>query len=69
MIRVVQIGKESDDPSGVRLYEVGINNHPAIATFKHKRADGLAVCLAKASAAVEKVKWEGFADMFGELRK
>ena len=56
MIRIVQIGKKNSNPLGVRLYEVGINNHPAIATFKHARGDGLAVCLAKAAAAVDKAK-------------
>ena len=56
MIRVVQIGKENRNPMGVRLYEVGINNHPAIATFKHTRSDGLAECLRKAAAAVDKAR-------------
>lgn len=53
MIRIVQIGKENSNPLGVRLYEVGINNHPAIATFKHARGDGLAECLRKAVVAVD----------------
>lgn len=69
MIRIVQVGKEDSNPLGVRLYEVGINNHPAIATFKHNRADGLAVCLTKASAAVEKAKWEESGRMFEALQK
>ncbi len=56
MIRIVQIGKEDSNPLGVRLYEVGINNHPAIATFKHRRVDGLAMCLSKAAAAVRRVR-------------
>lgn len=52
MIRIVQISKQDADPLGLRTYEIGINNHPAIATFKHRRGDGLAVCLRKASEAV-----------------
>jgi hypothetical protein len=69
MIRIVQIGKEDSNPLGVRQYEVGINNFPAIATFKHRRSDGLAVCLAKASAAVEKAKWEEAGRMLEALQK
>ena len=51
MIAIVNIGPQTDDPGGVRNYEVRIN-HDLIATFQHKRSDGLAVCLAKASEAV-----------------
>lgn len=54
MIRIVQIGKKDDNPGGERLYEVGINNDPAITTFIHRRSDGLAVCLSRASKAVER---------------
>lgn len=63
MIRIVQIGKENSNPMGVRLYEVGINNHPAIATFKHTRSDGLAECLRKAAAAVDKARMKQVADI------
>jgi len=50
MIRIRNI---SDDYLDECVYEVGINNHPAITTFKHRRTDGLAVCLFKASKAIE----------------
>lgn len=63
MIRIVQIGKENSNPMGVRLYEVGINNHPAIATFKHTRSDGLAECLRKAAAAVDKARMKQVVDI------
>jgi len=29
-----------------------------VCTFKHRRADGLGMCLLKASKAVERQKWE-----------
>jgi len=38
------------------LYEVGINTHPAICFFFHKRSDGLATCLRLAADAVEKAQ-------------
>jgi len=54
MIAIVNIGPYNDpDPSGVRDYEVRINRD-VVATFQHRRADGLAVCLRHAAAAVER---------------
>lgn len=43
---------EGRDPGGWRNYDVAING-TSIASFKHKRADGLAMCLRKAANAVD----------------
>lgn len=67
MIRIIQIGKENSNPLGVRLYEVGINNHPAIATFKHKRGDGLAECLRKAAEAVDKARMKQVVEIMDRM--
>ena len=57
MIAIVNVGPLDDpNPLGERTYEVRINRE-VIATFRHKRADGLAKCLMAASAAVEEKKW------------
>jgi hypothetical protein len=57
MIAIVNTGPHDDsNPLGERTYEVRINSK-VIATFKHKRGDGLGVCLLEASKAVEKQKW------------
>ena len=54
MIAIVNIGSYDDpDPSGVRDYEVRINQD-VVATFRHRRSDGLAVCLRHAAGAVER---------------
>ena len=51
MIAIVNVGPYDDpDPTGWRDYEVRINY--VICTFRHKRGDGLAVCLAKATKAM-----------------
>lgn len=50
MIRIRNMG---GPPNGVCQYEVGINNHSALATFKHDRRDGLAVCLRRAANAID----------------
>jgi hypothetical protein len=55
MISITNISKEVRG-IGVHVYEVRINN-TAITTFEHKREEGLATCLAKASEAVERAKW------------
>jgi hypothetical protein len=53
MIAIVNIGPYNDpDLGGWRDYEVRIN-HKLITTFRHKRSDGLAGCLAKAADAVQ----------------
>jgi hypothetical protein len=52
MIAIVNVGPfDDEDAGGIRDYEVRINS-TVITTFQHKRSDGLAVCLEKASAAV-----------------
>lgn len=52
MITIVNI---SERPSTMQYddYEVQINA-TVIATFRHRRADGLAVCLKEAALAVER---------------
>ena len=53
MIAIVNIGGgDESNPLGERAYEVRINRE-VIATFKHKRSDGLGACLLAASKAVE----------------
>lgn len=57
MIAIVNTGGgDSQDVMGIRDYEVRINRD-VIATFKHRRSDGLARCLLEASKAVERAKW------------
>jgi len=56
MIAIVNVGPYNDpDPTGVRDYEVCINSD-VVATFKHRRSDGLAVCLRHAAGAVDRSK-------------
>jgi len=57
MIAIVNVGPH-DDPNllGERSYEVRINRS-IIATFRHRRGDGLGACLLAAAKAVEKQKW------------
>lgn len=56
MIAIVNMGPHDDpDPLGERTYEVRINSE-VIATFKHKRGDGLAKCLHRAGEAVDLAK-------------
>jgi hypothetical protein len=59
MIAIVNAGGGSgpEDKMGERNYEVRIN-HEVIATFRHRRADGLTACLIAAAKAVERKKWE-----------
>lgn len=55
-------------PVGIQKYELR-NNSKVIATFEHKREDGLTVCLQKAAAAAEKAKWEGMRELVEGLCK
>jgi hypothetical protein len=58
MIAIVNVGGgNAEDIMGIRNYEVRVN-HEVIATFQHRRSDGLGQCLLAASRAVEKQKWE-----------
>lgn len=52
MIAIVNVGPHTNAPGGERNYEVRINRD-VIATFKHRRADGLATCLRRAAKAVD----------------
>jgi hypothetical protein len=63
---MIAIVNTTGHPFGVNTYELRINRR-VIATFKHKREDGLAICLQKAAAAAERAKWEEFAAMFEGL--
>lgn len=54
MIAIVNVST-NDPPVGWQDYEVRINRK-VITTFKHKREDGLKVCLEKAAVAVGKQK-------------
>lgn len=49
---------------GWQNYELRINSH-VVATFRHKREEGLAKCLQAAAAAYEKKKWEDIAHLLG----
>ena len=67
MIAIVNVGGgDSQDIMGVRNYELRIN-HEVIATFKHRRSDGLGKCLLEASKAVERTKWEQVNDFLNKL--
>ena len=58
MISIVNIGPYDDpNPCGERTYEVRIAGE-VLATFRHKRGDGLACCLLAAAKAVEHRKWD-----------
>jgi len=53
MISIVNMGPhDTGDPAGIRTYELRINRE-VIATFRHRRSDGLAACLRKASEAAQ----------------
>ncbi len=68
MITIRNISERAS-PFGKHEYEVRINSGPVIATFKHRREDGLAICLAKASAAVENARWEEVGRVLEALQK
>lgn len=56
MIAIVNKGPhDAPDPNGERDYELRINRE-VIATFKHRRGDGLAACLMRAAEAVMKAR-------------
>ena len=59
MIVIVNISK---DTFGECEYEVRINQK-VITTFKHRREDGLSVCLRKAHEAVARQKWLKMAEL------
>ena len=67
MIAIVNIGGgDESNPLGERTYEVRINRE-VIATFKHKRSDGLGACLLAASKAVEQSKWMAVAEFMQSI--
>ena len=54
MIAIINVGPhDENDKLGWRTYEVRINAD-VVCTFRHRRADGLGVCLMEASKAVER---------------
>jgi len=76
MIAIVNMGPFDDpDPLGERTYEVRINSM-VLASFRHRRGDGLARCLELAGKAVEGLPKEEaglllrvFADAEDEARR
>ena len=58
MIKIINRGptttKEGRDPGGWRNYAVFVNQE-FICLFKHKRIDGMGICLKKASKAVAQI--------------
>lgn len=56
MIAIVNVSKHNSS-FGIHQYELRINQK-VIASFEHKREDGLAVCLQKAAKAAEEAKWK-----------
>jgi len=61
MIAIVNVGLFDDDHAGVRDYEVRINSEVKC-RFKHRRSDGLEVCLRKAADAVRDERWRWLAN-------
>ena len=57
MAVIIQNVSSHSSPFGEHEYEVRINTK-VVATFTHKREEGLTVCLRKAMEAVERTKWE-----------
>lgn len=51
MISITNIGPQTDDPGGERMYEVRVNQQ-LICRFVHARRDLLSVCIDKAARAV-----------------
>lgn len=51
-ITIRNLGGDDPDPEGEREYEVRVN-WDRIVTFRHRRGDGLVVCLERAARAVE----------------
>jgi len=66
MIAIVNISTHTS-PFGWHEYELRINAK-VIATFRHKREDGLAKCLECAAEAAEKAKWLEVNAMLKALR-
>ena len=64
MIAIINVSKKPPI-SGENEYEVRINS-TVMAKFKHKRTDGLTVCIQKAAFAVEKAKWEKLNRLYRE---
>lgn len=56
MITIVNVGPHDGNLLGERNYEVRINSE-LVATFRHKRSEGLGRCLLEASKAVERKHW------------
>ena len=67
MIAIVNVS-ETQYPIGWHNYELRINKK-VIATFTHKREEGLTKCLERAAEAVEKAKWMEAKKMLDEWVK
>lgn len=60
MIYIHNVQFLDNSTDGLCLYEVGVNNHPPLFTFEHRRSEGLAKCLylaAQAANLYEYRKW------------
>jgi hypothetical protein len=55
VIAIVNVST-NNSPIGWHEYELRINSK-VIATFRHKREEGLTKCLERAAVAAEKAKW------------
>lgn len=68
MLYVQNMGPHDDpDKLGERIYELRDNNG-VLATFRHKRRDGLAACLRAAADAVDLARAEASASLLLRLR-
>ena len=66
MIAIVNVDKLNSG-FGWRNYELRINEK-VIAAFKHRREDGLAICLMKAAKAAELAKYNEITMMLEALK-
>jgi hypothetical protein len=55
MIRIQNNGHGDGTPDGWAEYEIYVNR-AFLTTFRHKRSDGMAVCLARAAQAVSRME-------------
>jgi hypothetical protein len=68
MILIRNLGANGDtDPGGWREYELVVPGMKRL-TFRHKRSDGLAVCLRKAADAVELATADGILRIAGNYQ-
>lgn len=65
MIKIVNTGNNPSS-TGSHKYDIFINNKK-ITSFRHKREEGLATCLAKASKAVKQVEIDNLIDTYVQV--